>query len=399
MRPAPAERDLSPLEALKLDATRLGAALDEHIRRHFAPDRRKTLRSFSAAEAAHLLGVTTAHLRTMRHRGKLPDVGSEDSRRSLQFTAEEIDQIRQALGATGRKKDRYLPRRSDGEALQVVAVSSFKGGSGKTSVTAHLAAYFALAGYRVLVIDLDPQASLSTILGIDPEVELRSSGTIYDAIRFDEPRAMSDVVQHSFFHNIDIAPAGLILSEFEQYAAFHARDATGAEPWFTRLSSAIQSVEGDYDLVLIDCPPSLGFLTLSAMVAATGLLVPVVPNMIDVASLAQFTRMSSDLMEVLGEFGANFDYDFVRYVITRHEPTDAPQAQLAAFLRMQFESRVLAATFLKSTVVADAGMTNQTIYEIRRSDVTRTAYDRARESFDAVGVEVETLLHRAWGRE
>ena len=298
-----------------------------------------------------------------------------------------------------RKGGRYLPRRSDDEALQVVAVSSFKGGAGKTSVCAHLAHCLALSGYRVRVVDLDPQASLSTIMGIDPEVDLRSAGTIYDAIRFDDPRPMSEVVQKSFFYNIDIAPAGLILSEFEQYAAFHARDATGAEPWFTRLSSAIQSVESDYDLVLIDCPPSLGFLTLSAMVAATGLLVPVVPNMIDVASLAQFTRMSSDLMEVLGEFGANFDYDFVRYVITRHEPTDAPQAQLAAFLRMQFEARVLAATFLKSTVVADAGMTNQTIYEIRRSDVTRSAYDRARESFDAVGKEVEGLLHRAWGRD
>lgn len=389
----------SVIEDIGRDADSLAESLDDHIRRHFAPDRQKVLRTFSSTELASLLGMTTAHLRTLRHDGKIPDVGFEDARRAVQYTAAEIYQIREALEARARKPGRYLPKRREGERLQVLGVTSFKGGSGKTSTAAHLAHSLALAGYRILVIDMDPQASLSTLMGIDPEIDLRETGTIYDAIRFENQVPLSTVIRKTYFHNIDLAPAGLILSEYEHFAAINANGATGQGPWYARLSDAINSVEADYDLVIIDCPPSLGFLTLTALVASTGLLVPVVPNMIDVASLAQYTRMFYDLMSVLQSHGVELDYDFLRYVVTRNEPTDAPQAQLVAFLRTRFEARVLTSTYLKSTVVADAGMTNQTIYEIRRTDVTRSAYDRVRESFDAVAQEVEQLVHRSWGRE
>lgn len=398
MQPNTAAPAFSPARMLQEDADRLGAALDEHLRRHFAPDREKSLRSFSSSEVAELLGITPAHLRTMRHEGKLPDVGSEDGRRSLQFTAEEIYRIREALESGSRKKGRYLPRRRNSEQIQVIAISSFKGGASKSTTAAHLAAGLAMAGLRVAVCDLDPQSSISTYYGFSPDIDTENPLTIYDAISFENRQPMAKVMRKTFFHNIDIAPASLMLAEFEQYAAFHARQGTGEEPWFTRLASAIRSVESSYDVVLLDCPPALGMITLSAMVAATSMIIPVVPSMIDVASLSHFTRMSSDMMGTLEEFGARFDYDFVRYLIARHEPTDGPQAQLAAFLRMQFGERVMASTFLKSTVISDAGMTNQTLYEIRRSDVTRSAYDRARESVDAVRDEVLDLLNKAWGR-
>lgn len=391
----------SSIEVLAKDSEDLSTALMENIRRHFSPEDKKSLRMFPAAEVAELLGVSTAHLRTMRYEGKLPEgLGSEDeARRGLHFSAEEIYQIRIALEERSRKKHRYLPKRGENDKLIIGSVTSFKGGSSKTTLTAHLAARLSLSGYRVLLADIDPQASLSTIFGIEPDVDLFGSGTVYDAIRFENRVPMSDIIQKTFFHNISIAPAGLILAEFEHYAALHAREAIDDVPWYSRLNDAILSVEDQYDIVLLDCPPSLGFLTLTALTASNALVIPVVPNMIDVASLAQFTRMTSEMMSVLTEFGPSYQYDFIRYVLTRHEPVDAPQAQLAAFLRVQFKERVMASTFLKSTVVADAGMTNQTIYEISRSDVTRSAYDRARESIDAVSAEFEGLIRKTWGRE
>lgn len=385
------------------DSEKLTVALQDHIHRHFAPDNRKTeLRSFPAPEVAALLGINPVHFRTLKSQGKLPDVGTEDGRKSLHYTAEEIDVIRHWLEKSTKTKGRYLPRRREGEHLQVIAVSSFKGGSGKTSTSAHVAQSFALRGYRVLTVDLDPQGSLSTLMGVETQFDYENTTTIYDAIRFDDPLPMKDVVRKTFMHNLDIAPAGLILAEFEQEAAFNASGKTGAAPWYMNLALGISSVEQDYDVVIIDCPPSLGFLTLSAMRAATGLLIPVIPNMLDVTSLAHFTRMTHELLGVLQDRRSPdeppINFDFVRYVITRHEPTDAPQAQLAAFLRMQLMERVMTATFLKSTIISDAAITNQTIYEINRSDVTRTSYDRVRESFDAVSHELETLVQQAWGR-
>lgn len=388
------------VERLGIDSQKLSKSIDDHLRRYFSPDQKKGLRSFPAAEVAELLGVTTAHLRTMRYEGKLPeDVGMEDGpRRGLHFSAEDIYKIRTSLEERSKRKHRYLPKRGENDKVSIISISSFKGGSGKSTLAAHLAASLSLSGYRVGLLDMDPQASLSTIMGVEPDLTGDGSGTIYDAIRFEDRRPMSEVMQKTFFHNISIAPAGLLLSEFEQYAAYHASQAVDSINWFDRLKVAILSVEQDYDVFIADCPPSLGFLTLSAIAASNGLIIPVVPNMIDVASLAQYTRMMSEVMEVLRPFGASFDYDFMRYVITRHEPVDAPQAQLAAFLRVQFEERVLASTFLKSTVVADAGITNQTLYEINRSDVTRTAYDRARESIDAVSAEIQGLIQKSWGR-
>lgn len=384
--------------SIRQDSEQLSFALEDHIRRHFAPDRQKTLRAFPAPEVAELLGIQPARLRNLRHEGKVPDIGTEDGRKSLHFNSEEIEVLRQALEASSKTKGKFDPKRREGERLQVIAVSSFKGGSAKTTTSACVAQRLALIGYRVLVVDLDPQASLSTLMGVETDLDYENRTTIYDAIRFDNQTPMRDVIRKSIMHNLHVAPAGLILSEFEQEAAFNARENAGGDPWYMRLGLAIESVEHDYDVVIIDCPPSLGFLTLSAWVAATGLLIPVIPNMLDVASLAQFTRMASELMEVIREYGPQFNYDFVRYVIARHEPTDAPQAQLAGFLRMQLLDRVMTASFLKSVVVADAGMTNQTIYEIRRTDVTRASYDRARESFDAVTAELEGLMHQAWGR-
>lgn len=380
------------------DSERLTIALQDHIRRHFAPDRRKTLRTFPAPEVAALLGITPSQLRNLKYLGKFPDIGTEDGRKSQHYSAEEIDILRHALEKSSKKKGKFICHRSGDEPLQVIAVASFKGGSAKTTSAAHVAQFFALHGYRVLAIDLDPQASLSTLMGVETDFDYENTTTIYDAIRFEKTLPMREVVRKSFMHNLDVAPAGLILAEFEQEAAFHAQKRVGADPWHARLGLAIKSVEHDYDVVILDCPPSLGFLTLSAMRAATGLLVPVIPNMLDVASLAHFTRMTHDLLDVVSEIAGPINFDFVRYVIARHEPTDAPQAQLAAFLRMQLMERVMTATFLKSTIVADAGMTNQTIYEIRRTDVTRASYDRARESFDAVGAELDTLIQQAWGR-
>lgn len=387
------------LEAFKSDSESLNTALDEHIRRHFAPDNRKTMRTFSAPEVAKILGMTPAHLRTLRHEGKVPPVGSDDARKSVQYTLAEVDEIRHALEARSRKKGRFVPHRTGDEKLQVFAICTFKGGSGKTTSCASIAMALAKKGYRVLACDLDPQASLSNLLGEEPEVSLREYGTIYDAIRFEDPVPMQEIIRKTHFHNLSIAPAGLILSEFEQYAAFHAREGAGSDPWHGRLKHAILSVEQDYDIVLIDCPPALGFLTMSAMVASTSLIITVVPNMIDVASLSQFIRMAVELMGVLTEFGVSFDFDFIRYLICRYEPTDAPQAQLVAFLRMQFGARLMTSAFLKSTVVSDAGMTNQTIYEIKRGEVTRTAYDRVMESFDAVSDELEASIRQAWGRD
>lgn len=379
------------------DEGQLRASLDKHMLSSFAPEKSKELRFFTSAEISSLLGLSNSHLRKMHFDGKIPQVQT-DSRGHKQYTSKDLYNIRVALAQNSKTPQNFLPGRVGDEHMQIIAVTTFKGGSGKTTSTAHLAQALNLRGYRVLVCDLDPQASLSSMFGLRPELELDESVTLYDAIRYDDPVPIRDIIQKTYFHNLDIAPGGLILSEYETETPYAMRQGI-TPPFYLRLSAALDQVSNDYDVVLIDCPPQLGFLTMSALVASTGILIPVIPNMIDVASLSQFLTMTTSLLKVVEKSGQNLNYDFMRYVLCRYEPSDTPQSQMASFLRMHFGPRLMTETFVKSTAVSDAGLRQNTLYEAVRGEITRSTLDRALESFNGVANELDATIKAAWGRE
>lgn len=372
---------------------RLNAAIREHLLAAFAPDNKKTLRSFAAPEAAALLGVSGQFMRKVHSEGTIPEPSEIRAGRRY-YSAQEIWTAREILEQSSRKKGRYVPRRRGDEKLQIWQLMNFKGGSSKSTMTIHLAHYFALRGYRVLALDLDPQGSLTSMCGISPEIEFDGL-TIYDAIRFDDSVPMADVIVETYFPGLSLAPSRLLLSEFETESAVHSNP---DQPFFTRIRNALAQVEGEFDLVLMDSPPQLGFLTISGMAAASSLIVPLTPSMLDVSSTAQFLELAGAYMGVIEEAGAALRYDHFKFLITRDEPTDVPSQQLTSFMRALFQDRVMSATALKSTAISDATMLKQSIYEVVRSEMTPATYDRAKSSMDAVGHEVEQMMLQAWGR-
>ncbi len=381
---------------ISANAARLSEALNAHMRNSFQPESRKTLRKFHPAEVAELTGLSMSNLRTRHQEGDFPEVETDSRGRRL-YSAAEIDQIRHVMARTGRNGEAYLPGRRAGDGLQVISVVNFKGGSSKTTTAIHLAQRYALRGYRVLAIDMDPQASLTTMFGYRPEIEFAETGTIYDALRYDDPVPLAQVIRKTYFHNLDLCPAGLLLSEYETETAYALQHRV--EPPFTqRLAIALDEVEAQYDLVLIDCPPQLGFTTMSALLASTGLLINVVPSMLDVASMAQFLEMAGEIVRTLEESAGPTDWRFLKFLISRYEPTDVPQAQMAGFLRSILLDQVLMTPMLKSTAISDAGMTQQTIYELDPTHVVRKTLERILESVNGAADELEAVIQAAWGR-
>ena len=234
--------------------------------------------------------------------------------------------------------------------------------------------------------------------GFQPEFDLLDGGTLYDAIRYDDPVPLKDVIQKTYFTNLDLIPGSLDLMEFEHDTPRALAERDG-NLFFTRVDGALAAVEQDYDVVVIDCPPQLGFLTMSALSAATSVLVTVHPQMLDVMSMCQFLLMTSNLLGVVAEAGGDMSYDWMRYLITRYEPGDGPQNQMVSFMRSMFGENVLNHTVLKSTAISDAGLTKQTLYEVEKGQFTRSTYERAMESLNAVNGEIEDLVQTAWGRE
>ena len=383
----------SQSELTRQMAARLHTALTTHLQQAYAPDQRKNLRLFSATETAELLGVTGQFLRKCHSEGTLPE--PEVIRNGRRFySGKEMLQIRHLLEASSRTSGKYVPGRRDGDKLQVIQLMNFKGGSAKSTSAIHLCHFLALHGYRVLAIDLDPQGSLTGFCGIQTELEF-DGASIYDALRYEDPVPMSDAIVETYFPGLHLAPAQLVLSEFETETAINAGKGVA---FFEKLNHAIQSVESNYDVVIIDSPPALGFLTLTGLYAATSVIVPMTPSMLDLASTQQFVEMTSAYLGVIEDTGVELNHDFFSFLITRDDPGDIPSQQIVSLMRALFQDRVVSATSLRSTAVADASMLKMSIYEDSRSEMTRSTYDRARTSVDSVGVEIGQMIQLAWGR-
>lgn len=379
-------------------ARELSEKLQAHRLKLFPPTAKKTVRRFTSSEVADLLGVDPGYLRRISLEGKGPQPDVTGGGRRL-YTAEDLTALRAFLDEGAKGGRRYLPHRRIGEHLQVICVVNFKGGSGKTTTTAHLAQHLALHGYRTLAIDLDPQASLSALHGYQPEFDVGENQTLYGAIRYDDQRRpISEIIQQTYFPNLDLIPGNIELMEYEHDTPKALAGSPGQGLFFTRLDSALSEVQDQYDVIVIDCPPQLGFLTMTAMCAATAVLVTVHPQMLDVMSMCQFLIMTSELLEVVANAGGNTGYDWMRYLITRYEPGDGPQNQMVSFMRSMFEEHVLNYPMLKSTAISDAGLTKQTLYEVGRENFSRSTYDRAMEALNNVNGEIESLVKQAWGR-
>ncbi|MGO4440973.1 plasmid partitioning protein RepA [Rhizobium sp. RAF56] len=389
-------RHLSSLSFMETFSSKLELALNNLSMAQFPPDSRRTMRKFSSTEVAQLLDVTEAYIRQVALKDESPSPEIVGGRRL--YTLEQVLELRMALAANGRKKW-MNPRRAGDERCQVIAITNFKGGSSKTSTTIHLGHYLALRGYRVLAVDLDPQASLTALHGNLPDFDHRTGDTLYSAIRFDDPVPTRSIIHQTHVVGFDVVCAGLELTEFETAVALQMRHAGGTS-FLLRVAHALDQVADDYDFILLDSAPSLNFLTLSSLTAATGVVIPVPAHMLDVDSTGKFLDLAASYMQVLEEFGTAAHWDFAKFLITKFEPNDHPQANMAALMRQVFGQDLLLSSVIKSTAVADALTWKQSLYEVNRSRFSAPkTYDRAIESINAANAELERLFWDAWGRE
>ncbi len=181
-----------------------------------------------------------------------------------------ISRLGELPATNGAHKTRALPR--------VVAIANQKGGVGKTTTTVNLGAALSELDYRVLVVDLDPQGNATSGLGIDTR---NFESSMYDVIMRDAP--IEDCIEPTSVQNLFVTPATIDLAgvEIELVSAFSRE---------LKLKRAIDTVVDDFDFILIDCPPSLGLLTVNGLAAATEVLVPIQCEYYALEGLSQLLR-------------------------------------------------------------------------------------------------------------
>lgn len=365
------------------------------------PDKRKRLRRFTAGEAAEILGISSSHLRNLvRMEGFPQGTMAGAGRRS--FAIDEIHAARRwLLHTTGNA--RYDPHRhaERGEKLQVITFVNFKGGSGKTTTATHFAQYLALNGYRVLMVDLDPQASATTLFGLYPDTDIGEHETFAGWIRSadGDPRARAErLIRRTYWPGLDLMPASITLQHAE-YELVGQLLRSKDYPFYGQLQQFLAAVEPDYDVVVCDCRPDVGMLTINALLAATGLIVPIPPSMIDFASSGEFFRF---MAEITGQFRASLSaeamsYDFVRIVTTKFKATDKNQQEIVAWKHAFFQDAVLKSPMVDTALMDSAGIVKETLYEYEPAGNRRT-YERGLEAMNQVNAAIEQELRRVWRR-
>ncbi|MBH5335958.1 ParA family protein [Streptomyces pactum] len=258
------------------------------------------------------------------------------------------------------------------EQTRVIVVANQKGGVGKTTTTVNLAASLALHGSRVLVIDLDPQGNASTALGIDHHAEVPS---VYDVLVDSKP--LADIVQPvQDVEGLFCAPATIDLAGAEiELVSLVARE--------SRLQRAIQAYEQPLDYILIDCPPSLGLLTVNALVAGAEVLIPIQCEYYALEGLGQLLR-NVDL--VRGHLNPRLHVSTI--LLTMYDGRTRLASQVADEVRSHFGSEVLRTSIPRSVRISEAPSYGQTVLTYDPSSSGSLSYLEAAREIALRGVGV-----------
>ena len=246
---------------------------------------------------------------------------------------------------------------SANEIPRVLAIANQKGGVGKTTTTVNLAACIAELGYRVLVVDFDPQANATSALGIDPRSVERS---MYDVILNDLD--MDSCILKTKWDLLALAPSNLDLAgaEIELVSAFNRE---------RLLDIAISSVISQYDFVFIDCPPSIGLLTVNALTAATEVLVPIQCEYLALEGLGQLLSNVERVKDHL-----NKELHISTIALVMYDARTKLAGQVVEEIRSHFGERVCHQTVPRSVRLSEAPSYGQPIIYYDSSSRGAIAY-------------------------
>jgi chromosome partitioning protein len=248
---------------------------------------------------------------------------------------------------------------------QTIACANQKGGVGKTTTAINLASYCSMAGDRVLLIDLDPQGNATSGLGLDRTTFARS---IYDALISDV--ALADVVVEGPI-GIDVVPSAIALAGAEvEMATFEARE--------RRLSRLVRAVAGSYDHVLIDCPPSLGLLTVNALTAADAVLIPL---QCEYYALEGLTQLLATVNLVRDHLNPSLELDGV--LLTMYDSRTNLSADVATEVRRHLGPAVYSTVIPRSVRLSEAPSYGQPIATYRPESAGAVAYRQFAAEFRA----------------
>lgn len=350
----------------------------------------KVLKEWGISDAASMIGRTPQTLRNLEESGKIssPRKIQNGKRVERVYSLKEINEIRELF--------KLRPSKPTGAKPVVVGVVNFKGGVGKSFTSLTLSQSLALKGYKVLLIDGDSQGtSTHQGGGLTPDLHVKSDQTLLN-ILIGENDDISRCIIKTHWDGLDLIPANLTLYNAEMIIPnqiYQHRQKTGQVlPFYTRLKDSLDQVSSEYDIVIIDTPPSLGFITLNVLFAVNGLVIPLLPSEVDYCSTVQFLNMAQESLSRLPKI----NYDFVRLLISRHKPSSMQAKTMEGAIRQVFGSAVMTNYMIETEAVSKAAADMKTIYEVEPHPNDKKTFKRATDHATQTADELELLLKMVW---
>lgn len=370
-------------------ATRAGSMVEQIRARLLAPEARKVSPKYSTAQLATLCGVDKAHV-------------------AYRLTKEDLPAGK--LTPTGGKRNFELPElrawtrtyRADkmrpvGKRAITIAVGNFKGGVAKTTTSMVLAQGLSMRGHRVLAIDCDPQGSLTTLHGILPEAEVDADMTVAPLCEGTETD-IQYAIRSTYWDGLDLVAAAPFLFSAEFALPSRQMREKNIEFWNV-LNAGLESVRDIYDVIVIDTPPSLSYVTINALWAANGIVVPVPPSGLDFASSAQFWALLADLggnLEAQTAVERRKNFDFLHVLLSRVDSADPAMPAVRQWIQATYGEFTLPVEIPKTSVTSNTAAEFATIYDVQRYEGSAKTYKRAADAYDAFVDLVEQSVVGAW---
>lgn len=376
--------DSSLVSSLSARATTVLQRLRDQAREARAGERREP--TFPIGRAAELVGRTPAAIRDAERDGRLPTPARTETNRRVGYTLEQLNDMRGQFGTR--------PWRAPGDPCAILAVQNFKGGVGKSTISVHLAQYLAIQGYRVCLIDCDSQASVTSLFGYVPDLDLEEDDTLYPFLREEERTSLDYALRKTHFDGLELIPSNLRLFQSEYELA--ARMARGEGMLLSRLAEGIASISDRFDVVILDPPPALGAISLSVLRAANALVIPVPPTAMDFSSTAAFLTMLDETMEQLERVGHAPQLSFLRFVASKVDDNKSMQRELLGLMQAIFANSMVRTPLKDSAEIDNATARLMSVYELDGPLTSRTVRERCLTYLDGVNTEIELSIRSMW---
>lgn len=367
-----------------------GNSVLEHMQRQaYKPnERKKVMRRFSMTELSEIIGKSYTSLSKYESEGRIPAAETRNGRR-IGYNLIDLQKIHDELGTGKRRPNNIKPT--------ILGIANFKGGSSKSTLSVHFAHYLGIKGARILIIDADPQATTTTMFGLNPLNDgVPKEKTLYPFLSATrEKKTLDYAVTKTNWPNIDLIPAALSLYAAEYELASNIKDNASTATRLQEMKREIQRLAANYDVVILDPPPALGMIAKAIMQSATCLIIPCQPTIPDFSSTVKYIETLAQMENDLREHGVTLEYDFIRILATRLT-SDENQHQTIALMKSTFGSQMISTPFLQSAEITNAALMFMSVYELEKAMGSHRTYNRCIENLNAVCDEILALIQTEW---